>query len=258
MPDPIKYPINFGQTENLEEMLRTWFLEAMKDYLATEQQIRDYNLYLQYLIHSGFSLEFELNLQQLAGELRNWYEMEGRPEPHILDAWIDTEFYRLLDLFVVGHCEHLNIHPVPKAVLHYSDLRFPEEVQLDDMIFDYLDFEAESESIYTNFIAMDQEKLKNAIRNFLLTEKGERIFFICNQSLLGSCKEGFAMTDRAIYWKAHFQNAQKVAYAELEPLARKRHWILINGHFFNVNPTFNIKMLKLLNKLKQLYAASSA
>jgi transcriptional antiterminator Rof (Rho-off) len=256
MANPLKYPLDFRQPEKLEASLRDYFLESLREYLQVEQQGKDYNLYLQQLIHSGFSREFDLNLQQISGELVNWYAVEGEPEAEVLDRWIDTELNRLLDLFVVGQCDHLNIHPIPKSVLNYLDVRYSEEVNLEEMIYDYLDFPAESEAVYTNFLSMDQEKLKNAIRNFLVTEKGERIFFICNQSLLGSCKEGFAMTDRALYWRAHFQPARKVSYTKLDSVTRKRHWILINDHFFNVNPSFNIKLLKLMKKLKRLYASS--
>ena len=60
------------------------------------------------------------------------------------------------------------------------------------------------------------------------------------------------MTERAIYWRAHLEKARQVPYSNLRTIDRKKDWITINDHFFNVKESINLKMLKLLKKIKRL------
>ena len=114
-------------------------------------------------------------------------------------------------------------------------------------------FEEEDETVYMDFLKMPPRKVRNASQSFLFAEPDERIFFICDQSILGSCKEGFAMTDQALYWRMPLQKAERVYYEKIETVLREKRWITVNDMFFNVNPTLNLKMLKLLKKLKRLF-----
>ncbi|MFK7933873.1 MAG: hypothetical protein AB8G22_10205 [Saprospiraceae bacterium] len=124
------------------------------------------------------------------------------------------------------------------------------------MVFDYLDFQSEKETVYTDFLSMPLDKLRNAGKSFLHPQKDEKILFICDQTLFGSVKEGFAMTEAAIYWKAQFQKAQAVRYRDLQTIERQKDWININEQFFNINPSLNLKMLKLLKKLQALHQSN--
>ena len=71
---------------------------------------------------------------------------------------------------------------------------------------------------------------------------------------MGNCREGFAFTGRALYWKANLQKARRVAYSGIREVKREKDWIMINGFFFHVNLSLDVKILKLLRRLKQLYA----
>jgi hypothetical protein len=102
---------------------------------------------------------------------------------------------------------------------------------------------------------MPPRKVRNASQSFLFADPNERIFFICDQSILGSAKEGFAMTDQALYWRMPLQKAERVYYDKIESVKREKRWITVNDMFFNVSPTLNLKMLKLLKKLKRLFAS---
>lgn len=157
----------------------------------------------------------------------------------------------LTDFFVIRYCQDLLQVPLPESILKYQHLKL-EEIDLFQMVLDYLDFAHESEVVYTDFLVMPVEKLKNAGRSFLFPEKNEKILLICDQSLFGSCKEGFALTEKGIYWKAHLQKARQVQYDQIRGVEKEKDWININGYFFNVNVSLNQKMLKLLKKLRQL------
>ena len=58
------------------------------------------------------------------------------------------------------------------------------------------------------------------------------------------------MTDRGIYWRAPFDRARKVSYQELREIKREKDWLTINGHFFTANQSLNLKLFKLLKKLR--------
>jgi hypothetical protein len=97
---------------------------------------------------------------------------------------------------------------------------------------------------------MRSDLLANACRSFLAAEAKERVYFICDLSLRSNCREGFAMTDKALYWRSVLDKPRRVAYSDLKNVRVEKEWITINGHFFNANRSLNLKMCKLLKKLK--------
>ena len=97
------------------------------------------------------------------------------------------------------------------------------------------------------------ELLKTASQSFLFPDKKETILLICDQSILGTCREGFALTEKGLYWKAHRAPAAKVHYDSLQTIKREKDWMKINGHFFNVNPRFNIKMARFLSAVSRMF-----
>ncbi|MBK9014898.1 MAG: hypothetical protein IPM82_12930 [Saprospiraceae bacterium] len=50
-----------------------------------------------------------------------------------------------------------------------------------------------------------------------------------------------------------FEKKQRVYYKNLEEIKRQEDWITINGIFFNGSKTLNLKLLRLLKKLRELY-----
>ena len=118
---------------------------------------------------------------------------------------------------------------------------------------DYLDFAGESEKVYTDFVAMPPKVLRNATRAFLHADRDERIFFICDQSLLGNGKSGFALTDASIYWKPIFQPAGAATFTTLGEVRRGDGHLLIDGQFFDAGTGLNLKVAVLLDKLRRMH-----
>ena len=58
------------------------------------------------------------------------------------------------------------------------------------------------------------------------------------------------MTNECIYWKMPFEKAQRVYFKNLEEIKRQEDWITINGIFFNANKSLNLKIMRLLKKLR--------
>lgn len=160
----------------------------------------------------------------------------------------------LLDFFFIMHAADLNVVVLPESILRYQHVRTPQ-IDLAELAFHYLAFEQEEERIYTDFITMPVNKIRNAGKYFLFPDRQEKIWFICDQSLLGNAKEGFAMTEKALYWKSGLQGAQRVFYHKLVSLQKEKEWLLINDLFFNATPSLNTKLIWLLRKLARLFQA---
>lgn len=235
---------------NVPQQIEAQFFMAFRQRIEEEHQRSQLDAYSNRLYESGFQEVVVRRAEQIAFQIAKM-EPEEREDDLVLSILLENVFEDLLDYFIIHHCQDINQVLLPEAILSYQGLHW-EEVNLFQMIMHYLDFANESETLYTDFLEMPLEKLKNAGQSFLFPEKQERIFFICDQSILGSVREGFAMTERAIYWKAHLEKARQVSYSNLRTIERKKEWITINDLFFNVNASVNLKMLKLLKKIKRM------
>ena len=224
------------------------FSIAFERRLAEEHKPAFRNAYIDRFFQSDFKNSVDFRIQQLAEQLARMEE-----EDKAKNAILNLAFEELLDYFIIRYCEDLNETLFPEAILRWQGVPV-EKMSLGQMILDYLDFDREGESVYTDFVTMPAPKLKNAAQQFLFPQKGETIYFICNLSPFGSCKDGFSMTRDCIYWKMPFEKKQRVYYKNLDEIKRQEDWITINGIFFNTNKSLNIKLLRLLKKLKLLYA----
>ena len=203
-------------------------------------------------MRSDFQEIFQLRTNQLAEEA---YTIHSRLSPTAnrdIDRMLSDSFEGLLDFFFIKYCKDINEIPLSETILKYEGASF-QETNLFQMVKDYLELEEEELPYYTDFLKMPLQKLQNAGRYYLFPDKDEKILVICDQTVFGSCKEGFALTEAAIYWKAHFKPAQKVFYKDLNNLENKGDHLLINGHFFNAGKALNVKMIYLLNRLKRMF-----
>lgn len=228
LDNPVQYFVDF-------------FMHILKERVEEEHPSEHYQLYSEQLYQSGFRDTLQRRAEQFgekAKEIRSVKKIQRQVE-------------ELVDYFVVRHCEDLNLTPWPEAVLKYQGFEW-DKIDLFQMALDYLDFARESETVYTDFLQMPMDKLRNAGKNFLFPEKQERILLICDQSILGSLREGFALTEKGLYWKVHLSRAARVYFQDLKEIRREKEWLMINGHFFNANPSLNIKMMRLLKMIRRL------
>lgn len=238
----------------MSKQLTAEFFRLLNRKIAEEQPGAEEQAYTELLYESGFRDLLHRREAQLADELR-YLQEQGTPVDR-QNARVENHLEELTDYFLIHYAQELNPIPLPQEMLRHQGPG-AEDHPLEALIFDYLDFAGEpDETVYTDFIKMPVQKLRNAGQFFLQPERrDERIFFICDQSLLGSCKEGFAMTERGLYWKAQLQTPQHILYEHLREVKREKDWLLIDGAFFNINLRFNIKMLKLLKRLQQRFRA---
>ncbi len=246
-----KYPLNFRQLKGLSSEIKQYFVQALDKRISETQNPAKKKHYINRLMQSDFQKVFELRARQLAEDAYTIHSKQGNTIPQEVDQLLTKSFDGLLDYFMVKYCQDLNEVNIPDEALKYEGKK-KEETDLQTMVVDFLDLESEEVQIYTDFITMPLRKLQNASRNFLFPAKDEKVLLIADQTVFGTCREGFALTEDALYWKSHFKEPQKVFYHQIETVKKEKDWLLINDIFFNVNPTVNGKMVFLLNKLKTL------
>lgn len=244
----------FQNTELLEDNIKNLFFEELKRYAAwiAPAKVDDY-LLLFYT--QSFTQTVDLRAKQLAEEFSNLFTSLATPSVFRLERALESAVSSLALYHIVYNCRDINPLHIPEKILRYEKA-MRGSVDARQMIFDFLAFETEKERVYTDFIKMPQETMQNVSKSFLFAAKGEYIYFISDQGTFSSGKVGFAMTEFAIYWKTAMEKPQKVYYHHLARLEKQKDWIKINNRFFNINPTLNVKMLLLLDKLKNIYAST--
>ncbi|MGK0387576.1 MAG: hypothetical protein ACI94Y_000302 [Maribacter sp.] len=249
----VSYPLNFAKIGQLSDQISGHFFTHLKKRIVAEHPSRTYNEYVTAFYDSSFDKRFAIKATQLAEET---YTIHCRQDSTILqetDRLLERSFDSLIDHFIIMHCKDLNEVNIPESILKYNG-KTKNEINVEEMIFDYLDLDNEKkEKFYLDFIAVPQSKIKTAAQSFLFADKKEMVYLLCDQTVFGSCKEGFAITERGIYWKAHFNKAFAVHYENLQEIKREKDWININDRYFHVNPSFDFKMMKLLQKMKEIY-----
>ncbi len=248
-----KYPLKFDEVSSLPDQISSYFFSSLKKRLEEEHDPKRYSEYVSAYYDSNFDKKFDLKSNQIAEEVYSIHCNQDSTVLPEIDALMDRNFNSLLDHFIIIHAKHLNEIALPEKILKY-DTANKTNVKVEEMIFDYLDIEAEkNEKFYLDFFSVPEDKIKNAIQSFLFAEKKETVFLLCDQTVFGSCKEGFAITENGLYWKAHFNKAFGVHFENLQGLKRENDWISINGRYFHVNKSFDLKLLKLLKKLKRIF-----
>jgi len=247
-----QYPIDFSEAITISEQIKVYFFRFFKNKVKEEQDINLYEVYLKKLYTSEYGKSLEMRMQHLAEETYSIHASQDKATELKVDQLLEKSFDSQLTHFMSMYCKDINTFEIPEETLAYENAR-QGDVDLQTMILHYLDLNKEKETFYTDFILMPIKKLKNASEAFLFPAKDEKIMLIADQTIFGSCKEGFALTEKGLYWKAHFENPQKVIYKDLKKIKKEKEWISINGLFFNVNPSVNVKMLRLLRKLKEVY-----
>ncbi|MCC6458979.1 MAG: zinc ribbon domain-containing protein [Saprospiraceae bacterium] len=242
------FPLDFDP-ETITEQVKAMFFRSLRGRVEEEHDPHKYGDYVERFYQSKFREVYAVRARQIAEEAMAKWERFGTEALPEIDIKIGVAFEGLLDYFIIQFCPDLNGILLPETILKYERV-LPGETDTWRMIQDFLDMEHEEEIFYFNFIAMPQEYMANACKQYLMAQGREKVYFICDLSLKGNCKEGFAMTDRAIYWRAPFDKPRQVAYTDIREILKGKDWLTINGHFFTANASLNLKLYKLLKKMR--------
>lgn len=247
------YKLDYEDVKNLPTALRELFINELRQELQEEQNTGNEIQALESFYRSGFRDVFESYSFQLTQYIEKvWSENAERAIPAI-DKRLRMSFHGLLERFWVRYAKDLAPYQLPDSILRYDNI-YAKELNLRQMILDYLDVIHEPEPIYTNVVEVPLKKLQNARKSYLTHEKEEYPIVLSDLTVFGSGKEGFSFTSKGIYWKAHFNNPHAVKYTDLKNISWQREqWLHINEHYFHTNPRLNYKIYKLLRRIKLLF-----
>jgi GNAT superfamily N-acetyltransferase len=168
-----------------------------------------------------------------------------------VDRRIGHDLGELVEYFIVESAADLHPGLFAQKLLRYQHPDW-KTVDMFRLVMDYLNFREERETIYTDFAQAPARVIRHASQRYLGARQDERVFFICDQSWLGSGKQGFALTDAGIYWKPILQPAAAFAYVDLQPTQMNKGHLRINGHYFDAGSSLNRKLALLLDKLRRI------
>jgi hypothetical protein len=242
------YPLDFDP-DTITDQVKALFFKGLRQRVKDEHDLQQYSNYVERFYDSKFNAIYDVRADQIAEDAMIQWERHGKKGFPELDNRIETAFEGLFDYFFIHYCQDLNKIKLPQEILKYEHAK-AGKTDLGLMINDYLQSQTEPEVFHYDFIVMPQDLLSNACQSFLTAERSEKVYFICDLSLKGTCKEGFAMTNKGIYWKPQFDKARAISYQNLQEIKREKDFLTINGYFFTVNPSVNLKVYKLLKKLR--------
>ena len=164
---------------DLTQRIIDQFFPALRTRIKEEIGEGQYARYAERVYESGFRDLLHRRAGGIADKIEQSHA-EGLIDQQAIDYWIEKFNSELLDYFLIRHCKDLNPLPIPEAILRYQDATWPA-LNLFQMALDYLDFAREKEVVYTDFLVMPMEKLKNASKSFLFPAPKEKILLICDQ-----------------------------------------------------------------------------
>ncbi len=171
-----------------------------------------------------------------------------KPKERLMDNTIEN----LVDYFIYSYCHDLSdIYP-SQIILRYADAK-PTDIKNSAFFYDFLQLKDEKIVVYRDFISMPQEKLKNTFQSYLFTEREEMVYFICDLSITGNGKEGFAISNKRLYWRMSLGKSHSVSFDNINSIKHREEWLEVNGLFFNINKSLNMKVLRMLKKIKMIY-----
>jgi predicted GNAT family N-acyltransferase len=226
--------------------LKLDFRAALLDRLTAYFGAKSHRKYLQRLSDNE---AYQRLRDSSLSNLHRW--LKTGPNPTAAAQRQRDTFADLIEYFVVETAGDLSRGIFSQRLLRYQSTDW-EKVDLFQLSMDYLDFDRESETVYTDFVSMPSRALKNASNSFLKAGKDERVFLICDQSLISRAKNGFAVTDAGLYWKSVLQPAGATTFTTLTEVRMEQGHLVIDGQYFDAGGRLNLKVALLLDKLKRM------
>ncbi|MEO0733274.1 MAG: GNAT family N-acetyltransferase [Bacteroidota bacterium] len=231
--------------------LKTAFREYLQDRLTAYFGSKQTTKYLQCLeAAADFQQVRDGSLGTLVNRL-NQREKDDAVSRAAAHTRRDNTLADLTEYFIVETCADLHGGIFPQRLLRHQSVDW-EKADLFRLVMDYLDFDAESEVVYTDFVVMPTRALRNATKSFLQAARDERVFFICDQSLISQAKNGFAITDAGIYWKNVLQPAGSATFTTMNAPRLEQGHLVIDNQFFDAGGRLNLKIAILLDKLRRM------
>lgn len=245
-PVAMRYNIH-PDGDALEQELIELYMASLRDRVRDLFGPVDVQPFLERVYTAGFRDVLQHRAIQLVEVIR-----QDAGDNASLNRDVERWLEEMLDYFLIRYCSDLHPYQVPELILSWQRSVVARD-ELQQMALDYLmdGDQEDSPVMYSDMLSMPVELLRNAARHFLFAARDERILVICDLSVLGSCSEGFALTESALYWKSPLHAARRLAYADLDSIKREDDWLLINGDYFNAGNKLNTRLFLLMLKMRR-------
>jgi hypothetical protein len=234
----------------IRPQLREQFFLSLKIRMEKEHPTLAYNVVAERIYTSGFRDELSPELEKLAASIEEDLKMEFISIPY-LNLKVENLFEDQMDLFLLRYARDLIPDAFPEDILTFQHW-LPGELDWVPLIAAYLQPALSGVRYYMNFKTLDPIKIKQFTTYFLFPEPLEKIFFVADLSFLGNGSEGFALTDKAIYWKVPFKKEKSIPYHLIRDVRAEKSWLLLNDHYFHANAFIHSRLMRLLSKLIRL------
>ncbi|MCH2046075.1 MAG: zinc ribbon domain-containing protein [Saprospiraceae bacterium] len=247
------YKLDFRSLKTLSIQIRDAFLVAISMAVEADGELSRENYYLDAFESTGFRVAiFDEQAQIMSKLFQKAYQKNGYQSFMMIELQLYAAFQRLLERFWVQYLVKILPQPLSPKILNYEKTTL-ENVNLHQLMVDYLALDLEAESHYLNAVDIPVKKLKQAQKIFFKHQVGEVPYVFIDQTLLGSGKEGLVLTNKGLYWKAAFHKAANIQFQAISNLKRYKNHLEINGIYLNINPSINYKLLKLLQRIKRFF-----
>jgi hypothetical protein len=248
-----RFAMHPERPEQLPEQVKAQFFRFLRQRIFEEQDGRKYADYTNRFYDSRFKELFEVRAKQIVNDISRLHRVQAVEAGQAIDILCHRAFDGLADFFLVQYCPDINTWTLPSTILKYEKYQANRAVTWQ-MICDFLAFETEQERFYFDFITMPEQLLRNAIGSYIVAGKGAKLFFVCDLSLNGQCRDGLALTDQGIYWKLPFGKPKGFRFDQLYEVRKDKNWLVVNENHLMINTGFELKLLKLLRKLMPEHA----
>lgn len=246
------YRLDFDRLDTLTYQLRDAFAVFISMAVEADGEFEKEPLFLEAFHEKLAPTEFfGEQMNKLAAHLSSHYQEQGTQAFMLIELQVYVAFQCLLQRFWIEYVPQLLPFPLSPRILNYEKDSIAT-VPLRAMLLDYLQLDQEDLLLYTNAIEIPVKSLQNARQSFFFPQAGEVPYIFIDMTVLKSGKEGVILTNKALYWKSYFHKPSSVAYHSINSLKRFKNHLEINDVYFNVTPSLNYKLLKLLQHLKRL------
>lgn len=242
-----EYPLDFLETSRLPFQIKSYFFKTLKKSVENDIDLGEFEDYVDRFYESDFKNDFEIEALQIAEEAYTIHSHQRPTQDKEIDLLLKKVFNLLINRFIIMHAEDLGNRSMSPAVLEYTDVP-RRQLDVNQMITDFLDVKNEEGIWYEGVDKMSETTLENAQSKWLFLGNNEECILLFDSSVFGSCKEGFALTDKCIYWKDHFSEPLQISYNQIRKVEKTSKGISINNAIFNFNPSVNSKIAELLKR----------
>ncbi len=231
----------FDDKVNTHDQLKINLQHSFKQYL-NDFLYQNFGAFKSKKILAAYDSD-TLFKNQLDRQIESMISSLQKNEPSFSQQLINRNFYALVHQFLINQDKTTLGFPLKENIVAYLWEKW-QDLNLLRMALDFLDFANEDDLVvYTDLSRVPVKHVKNALNNFLFPEVEERILLICDVNFIRNFKNGFALTDRGVYWKEPISKPQSISYDRIGALELTENWLTINGLFFNARLSLNIKLM---------------